>query len=250
MYITAQKLRSKDGQIGRNSFLYEHSEADGRLFEDRNPDVVDIAERHLGRLAAQSYDLPPGGNRVLSYLDVAAVDGTNLKNIEAALKAVASQITVGLSPIELSLNGVSVRFCWGQCMGPSGVTVVRDEFDGLCKKVLEIFHTERSATNLTLHPLTVHVSFDENGYGFRMAPNSIKRIREAHRDEEWTPAPINVGYDIMLDFQAIHGDLIPHLVSALVDLRLEEVISMGGVSLLGPDGREIRRWPRAQGLQD
>jgi hypothetical protein len=241
MYATAHRVKSRDGQVGINALLHEHRGDEGGLISWDNPDVVAVAEGYVGMLVAQSFDVPPGGNRVLSYLDVAAADGVAPVRVAKALDAFGNLIGKEPSPITAVLNGVGVRLGWSLGLTPGA----HQEFDALCQRVLEILRAERPSTEPRLPPLEIRVAFDESGYAFALAPESVSRVREAHRTDEWNPARLQVKPEVMMDFQAAHGDIIPHVVAGLTQLRLENVIALGGVVFVGHDGKEVRRWPRA-----
>ncbi len=240
MYTTAHRVRSRDGQSGVNSFRYEHGDDEGGLINWDTPDVAAIADGYLGVLMVQSYDVPPGGNRVLAYLDVAAADGVEIQRVVRALDVLSNQVGREPSPIVVVLNGVGVRFGWEYGVTPA----VRREFDELRSRILEILRAERPIAGLEFEPLVAGVSFDENGYSFELTPESIARVREAHRTSEFAPVPVRVSPETMMDFQQLHGDIIPTIVAGLTNLRLEKVLAIGGVVFLGQDGKEVRRWPR------
>ncbi len=245
MYTTAHRVRSRDDQIGINSFLYEHGADESGVISWDLPDVVAVADGYNGVLVAQSYDVPLGGNMVLSYLDVVTADGTELDRITRELGAFISRVERKTSPIVAVINGIGMRF--GCILGL--VARAPQEFDELRNRVLAMLRAGRQSANQDAEPMEVQISFDETGYSFELTPESAARILEAHRNGSWRSSRFHVKPDVMMNFQTMHGDLIPHVIAGLTRLRLEEVIRMGGMVFISKtDGRELLRWPRAAGI--
>jgi hypothetical protein len=241
MYATAHHVKSPKGQTGINAFLHEHGE-DRNATSWETPSVAAVADARPGTLIAESYDVPPGGNAVMAFLDVVAVDGIGFERLSGALDIFGTMVASQPAPIVATINGVGMRFGCDLGLAP----VASKEFDRLKNRVFEILHAERTVANSAQEPLDVLVVFAEDGYAFELSPRSAARVREAHRAGEWEPARFHVDPDVMMDFQDMYGDLVPHIVSGLTNLRLEKVIAMGGVRLVNRATlKEIRRWPRA-----
>ena len=80
MYLTAHHVVSaSDGHEGVNTFLYLHG---SDAWTEPPPGVPD---QNPGTLAAQSISLRPPGNRVRSYLDIIAPDGTRWEEVRVSL---------------------------------------------------------------------------------------------------------------------------------------------------------------------
>jgi hypothetical protein len=72
MYLTAQHVRSHDGIDDHQSYLHLHDVPGSEPFPD---DRRTVPFEHPGRMVLKGeHILPPGGNDVLSYLDVVAED--------------------------------------------------------------------------------------------------------------------------------------------------------------------------------
>lgn len=81
MYLTAQRVVSPDAsRKGINTFLYLHGE---RAWQGGPP--PDVPDRDPGTLASHSISVEPPGNRVQSYLDIVAPDGTPWTDVRQAL---------------------------------------------------------------------------------------------------------------------------------------------------------------------
>ena len=243
MYVTAHRVKSTKGEVGINSFLHKHSEEEQGSLDWSPPDILAVAEGTCGTLVDRSYDVPPGGNRVLSYLDVTAIEGTATDAIEEALRIFRDKIGKVGTPIIDAVDNVGIRF--------STILGLADrelhEFDALTERLLAILRTGKQAEPAEEEPLRIFVSFSEEGYHFQLSGESVARVRALHPSGSWESARFNVKPDVMMDFQQMHGSIIPHVILALTGLRLENVIDMGGVLFLKSDTQEeIRRWPKKE----
>lgn len=83
MYLTAQRVVSTDAsRKGVNVFLYLH----GDLAWQGGP-PPGVPDQDPGTLASHSISVEPPGNRVQSYLDIIAPDGTPWEEVREALLA-------------------------------------------------------------------------------------------------------------------------------------------------------------------
>ena len=239
MYITAHRIRSRRDEEGINSFLYTHSSEEVEQIDWNDDRVVLIVAGNLnGHLIAQSYDVPPGGNRVLAYLDVVAQEGTQPEAIEEVLSRFRKQLESELPPVYRNLAGIGIRFSTNIALEAQKL----EEFDALCTRVMLMARSERPSTSHE-PPLEVIVQATEHGFSFALTKNSVQRVRKAHGSAAFTPGTFRVTRDTLLDFNMIHGDLVPHLISSLTKLRLENVIAIGGVRFIDTEGNEPRTWP-------
>lgn len=74
MYLTAQRVISPGGENGINGFLYEH----GAIAWGTPPQPI---AGSIGELVHTFIMVPPGNNKVVSYVDVVAPDGTSYESI-------------------------------------------------------------------------------------------------------------------------------------------------------------------------
>ena len=97
MYATAQRVLSRTTHhSGINSFLYLHNDRDYPEIDWSAPVVHQVGTILPGRLTEETErEVPPGGNEVLSYLDVAADDTTDVSRVEAALDTFRQLIQPG-----------------------------------------------------------------------------------------------------------------------------------------------------------
>ncbi|MBM4355945.1 MAG: hypothetical protein FJ109_19515, partial [Deltaproteobacteria bacterium] len=218
MYITAHRVKSSQGAVGINAFLHEHTSDEWSRLGWSPPSILAVAEGVIGRTVAQRCDLAPGGNSVLSYLDVAAPERTTVSAVETALDELRRLIETAHakpygfeSPVSGSHGEVGYRF--GAVMGLWDQAL--DEYDELRIRVMDLLGSERRVPVTERKPLRILMLFDKDGYHFRLSPESEQQVREAHAGGPWVPARLHIGPDEMMAFENIHGDIYPHVVIAL-----------------------------------
>lgn len=87
MYLTAQHIRSPmTGHEGINAFYYQHGP---HVWQGLPP--LGIPDENPGELTAQTVTIAPPGNRIRSYLDLAAPDETSWPEIRPAFIAFVSE---------------------------------------------------------------------------------------------------------------------------------------------------------------
>lgn len=77
MIATAHRVQNANGDVGINAYLHLHGAE-----RPWPSDPWTLPETDPGVIAMEVLKIPPGGNRVMSYLDVIAPDGANLDDIE------------------------------------------------------------------------------------------------------------------------------------------------------------------------
>lgn len=104
MYLSAHRVQAppRDGNPGPqgiNAFYYNHG-----------PHVLPAGlrpESNPGVFVDSSIEVPPPGNRVRSYLDVMARDGTPLAQLAAAIAAPPRTASL---PVDWTVGGIWCRF--------------------------------------------------------------------------------------------------------------------------------------------
>ncbi|QDU65468.1 hypothetical protein [Engelhardtia mirabilis] len=90
--FSAQRVKNDDGVVGINTYRY-HVDGD-RVDGD---DIDQLGGR--ARLEINHFDLPPGRNQVLSFLDVLTPDDTGLEQIAEWIKEVHGDTEIEAPPI-------------------------------------------------------------------------------------------------------------------------------------------------------
>ena len=99
MYVTAQHVRSPiTGGEGVNAFYYLHAGTPA------------LPEVNPGILMRKLVSIDPPGNRIRSYLDMIAPDGTELSVLRYALSALITSCQTFPLPWQSSTGDVLVRF--------------------------------------------------------------------------------------------------------------------------------------------
>jgi hypothetical protein len=127
MYATAHRVVSPTTRVeGVNTFYYLHDRG-----WDGAPPLECMPETDPGTLVDKAVAVPPPGNRVRSYLDILAPDGTTLQEIEHALTEVLSADT----PTSLPAVWTSGRFWFRFGVELSLVPVWRHELQLLLESI-------------------------------------------------------------------------------------------------------------------
>lgn len=94
MYATAHHVVSPAGKEAVHAFLHVHGED-----FPWPADPWNLPERAPGKVHWENTTLPPGGNRLRSYLDVLAPDVVTARELDAALTALWAELAAeGLGP--------------------------------------------------------------------------------------------------------------------------------------------------------
>lgn len=109
MYLTAQRVLAPSGETGINVFLHVHGNS--RLPSLELPNAIAlVADTQPGEMTAHGCDVKPGGNRVLSFIDIVAPDGCPMDAITVAVEELGRRIATAALPVSAINNGVGVRF--------------------------------------------------------------------------------------------------------------------------------------------
>jgi hypothetical protein len=103
--VTAHRVVSPMEDEGVNSFLHLHGS--GFAWPD-NP--APLPENNPGNLEERSTEVAPGGNRVKSYLDVLAPDGTGRGEVQEAIAGLSAELDGKANPTWFEHGRVTVRF--------------------------------------------------------------------------------------------------------------------------------------------
>lgn len=217
IYLAAQRVRDRNGDVGINSFRYS-----------TKPDITHLwasIDRNAGTLVSSSIAVKPGNNAVLSYLDVALPDEWH-GSISELLEPLDGAIAMATLPLTRSLGSAYIRF--GAVIGLSGETA-RREFHALARAIVAI---AASAT------------------GASSSASRIRLIRRSHGDKDTyqlgsgSTSSVTVTKDVASDFQLTHGGgILPFVAGALTGMSIHELAQAGGVDVYDDDGNFVLSWP-------
>jgi len=247
MLLTAQRVVAPGTQIeGINAFLWRHIQRVAGI-DWKNPDVTRIAEEFPGTLSAVRTEIPPGGNIVRAYLDVAAEDDVETGAIDLALQKVGEQLSPAMLDQPIQIGLVAVRF--GTSLDLAGT--LAEAFEALRKHALELLH-DQSASSSTARqpPLRVTVTQNADSRVFHLDPSSLGRLQSFHEatKQPWREAKISVTMDVEAALRAVWGDLGQHLAPVLTGVPLDRLGALGGIQFVEADTeRPLWEWPPKAG---
>jgi len=140
MYLTAQRVLTPKGETGINVFLHCNAVANEALLLTPN-EIAAIADANPGDIVAHRCEVKPGGNRVLSFIDVVAPELYPLEGLRTVLDEAKDNILSAPLPISLIEKGIGIRF--GANYGL--YEALPKEFDELVFRALSLLE-ERQAT--------------------------------------------------------------------------------------------------------
>lgn len=141
MYLTAHRVYQKrDNTGGINAFLHRHG--GHGLPEDLREDnrIVDqVANQNPGKLIAQSLDLAPGGNAVLSFVDIVGEEDIKKERIQYFLNQMERDIEHHFNesyvPITKFESDIAVKFVITDGLNGNEVR----EYKALTERVMRLF---------------------------------------------------------------------------------------------------------------
>lgn len=226
MYLTAQRVWSRVlRRSAIHAFFYRHPTP-----LSAPVDVSKIAFRNPGELVASHVELPPGGNEVHSYLDIASAGDlleTDLENVIAALTEGTQPSSK--PPITKTLEEVAARFHW-----TSPVASPASELAELASALRALYSKARHA-----EPLIIRVARSASSVRYSLDPSSATRVRELMGPRWPTPPAISVDVDTLAAFEAARGSIHHELIPLLTGLNASQLHAIGGVSVVTDSGAHL-----------
>lgn len=234
-------------QEGINVILHRHGtamvprDAMGRI------DLQMVADQQPGDTVAWDCQVAPGGNNVLSFLDVALDDvaAQDLSLVVTALQGFEQNLLesdTNPRPVHMVIGrDVAVRFANYY----RGTHTDLDEFRALRERLLSVAQQGATASP-PRHgsPLTIEVALTNDQVQMRLDAVSKQRLQGVHHGR-FTPTGFFIEQTDWHDLIALHEreELINVVIIGLTGLSPEEVVALGGVSFV-EDEREVLRWPK------
>ena len=109
MYLTSHRVRTSTGESGINVFLHGPANCPQPPF-DTIKTISLVADVNPGKILDSDCDIKPGGNLVLSYLDIVAADPIDMDVLQTALEEFLRKIVNTPLPVSLIIDGIGIRF--------------------------------------------------------------------------------------------------------------------------------------------
>lgn len=239
MYLTVHRVRSSNGRVGINGFLYRHEneEIPGMTWDE--PNISLVADEFPGKLSGDCIQIRPGPNEVLSYLDVVCRDGMHRATIDTVLGNLRGNIVSGTA----EYNGpVSARFYARR--GLAGAE--SQEFDQLRAAALALFDDPQRSPWRNAEPLVILVEQIDDATVYRLEGDSQKRVDEL-KSVRGPPISVRVSHAMAMDFRMLVGEMSPELAKVLTGLDDDTLLSHGGARFIDSKSRlTLREWPARQ----
>jgi len=237
MYAGAQRVRNRE-RSGINVFLYSHGSSPIPCTATGHPNLHEIADHHPGRLIQAVSDVePPGGNDVLSFLDVAAADELPLAEVTSCLECVESEVTMASLPKTWYAQSVKVAVMFS-ARNLSG-DPARQEYEALKRRLVRLLSGDH--TVVPNDPFDAQLVQRSDTFELFWMSQAKARLVAAG----FHPASsLRIAYDIVDQSKAsgLPGPLLAHSLAAMAGTDLHELVRRGGVRVLSETGTLV--WER------
>jgi hypothetical protein len=235
MYLTAQRVAQIEGpHYGINGFLFLHGDAELPVDTDGDPDLESIATNPPDEAVSAIESLPPGGNGVLSYLDVAAPDDCSTEKLKQALQQLEAFVPTRVddSPFVDTecFGGVAVRIHLSTRTPLSPAL----EYRSLRESVLALLSDQRADLSHTSLRMSLEKAEDE------------WRFRPLTTDVELPGSPgssnghlLAVDHETLEAFERTRGSFFPAAAESIFGMDPEQLLEHGGVEIVGDRSGEL-----------
>jgi hypothetical protein len=201
-----------------------------------NPDFEDLTMKNPGNLVARSTLIRPGGNHVLSFLDVLAPDAVSASELIEAFRDLSATMPLAARHWRGRSERVSVRFV----AEPSNQPPMR-EFVELSNQVLRVFQ-DRPPVEPQPLPIVIRCSTTADKTTFTVDESSRRRLL-AEGAPRWLPGAMMLDHATRADLADAHPDYLRDVALVLTGLDEDALARIGGVRLVDAHGGEWLRWP-------
>ena len=247
MYVLSQRVASSvRPERGINTFVHVHDDPTMIAVDEHGWDMERIATLNPGRLVGRRIEVFPGGNTVLSYLEIAGPDVAVPAEISDALDQFETELGSDTSCSRM-LGDIAVRF--HLVLRPAG-------FEGLAahelrslRGPLEIAVSDWVDGRLPVpsqEPLVVWREADDEKTTFTLDEHSLLRVQEVST-HELSSCPVTVGHTTRQEFEKMYGSVFGNIIPVVVGLPHSTVVALGGVELRDKStGEVLMRWQSNQ----
>lgn len=243
MYLTAQRVRRIRGnntEVGIDAFLHQHEdhELPNDMQEDKH--IIDrVVNQNQGKLIAESVDLVPGGNSVLSFVDIVGREGLDKERIQEFLDRVERDVNDTHTTVTKSAKDIAVRF--EITYGLQGQEL--REYHALKERAIRLFESPEPPKWHTQNPwIVIHCDSSDDQSKFSVSAATTEKLKQIH-GLTWTSARVSVDRQTKDNVESIHGDLVQHIAPILTGLTLEQIAAQGGLILHDPSIEKKIKWP-------
>lgn len=229
MYLTTHRVRSPRGQIGINGALYR-SEVGDDISAD---ELTRAAEGEHGGLLRARTDLPPGGNAVDAFVDIAAPDQASPAEVRALLDDAAGKLDG--TEVQHARPRMALRFSCNLGLAGSAPDLLQK----LGEAALELMSSRPEPS--VQQTLDVVVDRDEERWLFTLGEESWARARAALPGVH-VARTIGVPFDVAEELRRTTGRLYPLVVEWLTGTPMDRL--RGWSVRFVSEGELLWRWPR------
>jgi len=242
MYLTAQRVYSiAKRKTGINAFLYRHGDGAVPGMSWDRPVVEPVADEHVGIRGPEHVEIAPGGNRVLSFIDVVTADETPIEQIQDAIRTFSATLSPERLPVSTTMDTVAIRFG-----AQSGLDKAHTqaEFAQIAEQALDLLRNPREPEWRTHEPLEIDVEQTEEGFRFTLRPEAKRRLAAIHGGG-WAAPRLSIAHDTCGAFDLTHGDVFKNVIPILARLDLERVADLGGMRFYRVNTNDVlAEWPQ------
>lgn len=231
MYLAAQRVRS-GSRTGINAFLYRHPPGE---IPWRDP--ARVVEQMPGELVSQDIEMPPGGNEVLSFLDVVAGEAVpKLAIVDQAEKLRTAVVQAGV----VTGDGVGMRFSAGQ----PGTERSELEWNALWRKAGDLLANPQPLPPWrTGDGLIITRVDDGNDLVFALMPATAEKLRKL-RGAEWKAPKLTVSRRTMDDLKRVSMfDAYEQIATVMTGSSLPQLLLFGRIHVENERGEVVWEWP-------
>lgn len=251
MYLTARRvLLTKDGktEVGINAFLYQHSEYNlpPNVQFDTGGTIDWIINKSPGKLVAESVDLVPIGDQVLSFVDIVGKETISKECIQNFLDEVERDIKERhASVIKIAPErDIAVRFEFTYGLQENEVR----EYKALTERALNLFESRNPPKWRSENPwIEIIRTISDEKSVFNLSPATTKEFKQIH-GKTWIPTRISVDHQTKKNVEAMYGDLIQHIAPVITGLTLEQIKAQGGLIFCDRASQKKIKWPESKEL--
>ena len=251
MYLTAHRVRQtrvQEPAIGINAFLHKHDERTlPKNTKFDNEEIIDqIANNNTGELVAESTDIAPGGNSILSFIDIVGREDLDKERIQDFLDVVERDIEVEEihAPIFKSASDFAVRF--GITYGLKGQEI--KEYKALTERAMILFESPEPPKWRSENPwIEIHYDISDYQEILSLSPETANKLKQMH-DKLWLSKRVLLDRETKIVAESMYGDLIQYIAPVLTGLTLEQIAAQGGLILHDLSSQKKIKWPELKEL--